>query len=272
MLKVLTSAEEYMDFVHEMRKDPDFSDPMLKSEMQLRCNLLDAPGGRSCQLWGVFQEGRIAGLFAFLILEEEAYIEMLAGLSRVESAYQEMLSYLRTNYKGYTADFVYNPRNYLLHRLLLAEEAEIDAEQQKMVLKREVPYESGHQIELYSAPYREQYLSMHTDGGRYWTAERVMDAPGKFRIFLAIEGGEVAGYLDVTYTHDENEPYDLFVKEEYRRKGYGKALLAQAIAHNKPKGMMVLLDAGDRAAIGLYEALGFVRSEGENSVTARVLL
>ena len=78
--------------------------------------------------------------------------------------------------------------------------------------------------------------------------------------------------MDVTYTHDENEPYDLFVKEEYRRKGYGKALLAQAIAHNKPKGMMVLLDAGDRAAIGLYEALGFVRSEGENSVTARVLL
>lgn len=32
MLKILTSVTEYLDFVGEMNRDPDFSDPMLSSQ------------------------------------------------------------------------------------------------------------------------------------------------------------------------------------------------------------------------------------------------
>lgn len=272
MLRQLSSAADYMDFVREMCRDPDFSDPMLTGEEQIRRNLLDAPKDGACQIWGAFEGAELAGLFVFLILEEEAYIEMLVGLSRVRRAYEEMLGHLKAHYRGYEADFVFNPGNRLLRELLEDEQAEFEAEQQKLVLKRDVSFRSGRRIELYSAPYREQYLSMHRDEGRYWTAEKVLAAPGRFRVLLAIEDGQVVGYTDVTCAQDENEFYDVFVKKEFRRKGYGKAVLARAIECNGPGGMMALVDAGDAASVGLYEALGFLPSAGENSITARVLL
>ncbi len=43
MLKILTSVTEYLDFVNEMNRDPNFSDPMLSSQEEIQCNLLDAP-------------------------------------------------------------------------------------------------------------------------------------------------------------------------------------------------------------------------------------
>ena len=186
-------------------------------------------------------------------------------------AYEEMLSFLKEKYKGCQVDFVYNPHNYLLHKLLQNENAKIYPEQQKMVLKREVPYKSNHQIVLYSPEYREQYSSMHRNEG-YWTADKVIEASDTFRIILAIDNNEVVGYIDVTYKYDENEPYDIFVKEEYRKKGYGKAMLARAIELNKPKAMMLLVDVDDKATLALLESLGFVRSIGENNITAHVLL
>lgn len=271
MLKKLTSVNEYMDFIHEINSDPDFSEPMLCSREQMQCNLLDAPNKPTHQIWGIFEEEEIVGLFVFLVLEEEAYIEMIVGLSRTLKAYEEVLSFLKEKYKGYQIDCVYNPNNHLLHDLLQDEESEFYPEQQKMVLKRDVTYQSSHQIELYSPKYREQYLSIHSDDG-YWTADKVIDALGSFRIILAIEKDEVVGYIDVTHKYDENEPYDIFVKEEYRNRGYGKAMLARAIELNRPKDMMVLVEADNAAAIALYESLGFIRSVGENSVTAHVLL
>ena len=158
MLKRLTSAKEYMDFINAINRDPNFSDPMLSNEEQIRGNLLDAPDKPSNQIWGVFEGAQITGLFVFLILEEESYIEMLVGLSRSPKAYEEMLSFLKGTYKGCLADFVYNPGNHLLHKLLLDEKSEFETEQQKMLLKREVPCQSSHQTETYSPKYREQSL------------------------------------------------------------------------------------------------------------------
>lgn len=271
MLKPLASVTEYMDFINELNRDPNFGDPMLSSEEQIRCNLLEAPNKPTNKIWGVFEEDRIVGLFVFLILKEESYIEMLVGLSRSPRAYEEMFSFLKDTYKGCQADFVYNPGNHLLHQLLLEEKAQFEIEQQKMVLKREIPCHSSRQIELYSPKYREQYLSIHSKDG-YWTAEKVIKASDRFRIILAIEESNVVGYIDITHKYEENEPYDVFVKESYRRKGYGKAMLAKAIELNRPKGMMLLVDADNAAAISLYESLGFEKAVGENNITAHVVL
>lgn len=272
MLKQLTSVTEYMDFIRDLCSDPDCSDPMLQSEEQLRRNLLDAPGRTSRRVWGAFEGEELIGLFSFLVLEEESYLEMLAGLTRVKTAWEELLACLKADYPGYEADFVFNPRNNLLHTLLLEEKAEFDPEQQKMVLKRAVPRQSSGQAALYSAPYRGQYIAIHRDDGRYWTAEKVLAAPDRFRVLLAIEDGHVVGYADVTCAQDENEFYDVFVKENFRRKGYGKEMLAKAIECNGPGGMMALVDADDPASVGLYEALGFLPSAGENSITTHVQL
>lgn len=271
MLKQLADLNKYMDFIHEINGDPNFSDPMLSSSEQIRCNLLDAPNRPDHHIWGIFEGEAITGLFVFLVLAEESYIEMIVGLSRTPSAYHEVLTYLKENYSGYQADFVYNPGNYLLHRALQEETAEFDPEQQKMVLEREVPYQSTRQVELYRPEYREQYISIHSKKG-YWTAEKVIDAPDRFRILLALEGDEVVGYLDITHKFEENEPFDLFVKEAYRRKGCGRAMLARAIALNRPKGLMALVDADNAAVIALYQSLGFVKAVGANNITAHVVL
>ena len=272
MVKVLSSVAEYLDFANEINREPDFRDPMLISEEQMRNHLLDAPARQDCQVLGVFDGAEMTGLFVFLTLEDESYLEMLVGLSRSLTAYGEMLAYLKEHNQGWKADFVYNPKNRLLHGLLEQERAEFEPEVQKMVLKRDVPYESGHQIELYSEQYRGGYRAIHDDGdGRYWTADKVIAAPERFRIILAIEQGGVVGYIDITHKYEENEPYDVYVKEEHRRKGYAKAMLARAIELNRPKELMLLVELDNTAAIALYESMGFDKVEGGN-ITAHLLL
>ena len=141
MLKRLDSVKEYIDFINEINSDVNFSDPMLCTDEQLKCNLFDAVNKtKTNYIFGIFEEQTLIGLFVFLILEDEAYIEMLVGLSKNPKAYEEMLAYLKAQYKGYKMDFVYNPKNYMLHEILQKENAEFEAEQQKMVLKKEVVF------------------------------------------------------------------------------------------------------------------------------------
>lgn len=55
MLKRLTSVKEYLDFINEANHAPSFSGPMLSSEAQIRCNLLDAPDKPTNRIRGVFE-------------------------------------------------------------------------------------------------------------------------------------------------------------------------------------------------------------------------
>ena len=87
-----------------------------------------------------------------------------------------------------------------------------------------------------------------------------------------IEDGEAAGYIDLTHNSAENEPYDLFVRKESRRRGLGRALLSAAVQENRPNGMALLVDIDNEAAIALYESQGFDRAEGENNITAHICL
>lgn len=271
MIKELSNLDEYMRFVHEVNSDPHFSEPMLSNERQLQHNLFNALKNPANKVLGVFDDNIMVGLFVFLILEEESYIEMLVGLSKNEDAYVEIMQYLKGNYHGYGADFVYNPQNHLLQKKLSEANASFEAEQQKMILVDNVKYTDDKEIILYDPRYEEQYIAMHSKDV-YWTAEKVINALDRFRIILAIKNDEVVGYIDITYQYDENEPYDIFVKEEYRGKGYEKAMLAKAIELNKPKGMMLLVDADKTSEIAMYESLGFVKSEKENCITAHVVL
>ena len=158
MLKDLHTLSPYLDFIHACSADPDYRDPMLLTEQQLHRNLLDAPENPNTRVLGTFENDTVTGVFALLVLEDEKYLELLAGLSRSAAAYDELLAHLKSAYPGYQADFVYNPRNRLLQAALEALDAKFDPEQQKLVLRRTVPYVPDARIVPYRPEYRAQYL------------------------------------------------------------------------------------------------------------------
>lgn len=274
MLKFIHDISEVQDFVPGFRGDPEFSEPMLANEAQYRCNLVRSIRQPDThRTFAVYNGVTMTGLFSFLVLAEERYLEMLVGLSREKEAYREMMDFLRENFPGYGADFVFNPSNHLMTSLLRAQGAAFYPVQEKMVYHRRPLPPAAREIVPYAPSLRDGYLSIHDDSdGRYWTGEKVLAAPEKFRTFLALHEGRVAGYIDVTHCFEENEPYDLYVRPEYRRLGYGRALLTAALEANGSKGMMLLVDADNLPAIGLYDSMGFVKDPLGGSQTAHLQL
>lgn len=269
-IKNVISFNDCEPFVNSFRTDNIFSDPMLSNNEELENNLINAIEKKDTHVvFSICVNQQMIGLFSFLALKDEKYLEMLVGLSRYEDAYSAMFAYLKEHYIGYSADFVFNPNNYLLYNCLKQNGAEFYEEEQRMVYNNSTLNIDTTGIELLTEPYISSYIDIHqTD--MYWTADKILAAKDRFRTFIAIEKGIVVGYLDVTYCYKENEPYDLWVKEEYRKRGYGRKLLAKALEMNKPKGMMLLIEIHNKAAIHLYESMGFEKIDNQNSIAAHL--
>jgi ribosomal protein S18 acetylase RimI-like enzyme len=125
-----------------------------------------------------------------------------------------------------------------------------------------------NEVILYSDKYKEQYVNLHLKEA-YWTGDKVLSAFNKFRVILAIKDNKVVGYIDITHKYEENEPYDVFVKEEYRNMGIATDMLSYAIELDKNKRIMLLVDIDNEIAIRLYEKLGFKKVKG-NNITAHL--
>lgn len=145
--------------------------------------------------------------------------------------------------------------------------AYFDKEQQKMILTNAVPDISTDCVEEYSKKWRSQYCALHS-ADTYWTAERILSALDRFRVFLAVKNHQVLGYLDVTHCYNVNEPFDLFVRPELPFREYAVPLLSEAVKRNKPNQMMVLVCTESTEEIAAYVASGFEKVEGQNSVYA----
>lgn len=100
MLKELSSVQAYLPFIHAMLADPDFRGPMLATPAQLHQHLLDAHEDPAKRLFGTFDGGTLTGLFSVLVLPEEGYLQLLAGLSRQAAAYDALLSHLQAGVSG----------------------------------------------------------------------------------------------------------------------------------------------------------------------------
>ena len=266
MIRELHSIDKCEEFIADLNSDPHFSNPMLATQEDIKDNLYNALNKPNDHVLGVFQDDRMIGLFVFLIIEEEKYMEMIIGLSRCRQAYEEIFFYLETHYPGYQADFVFNPENRILKELLVLKGASFDTEQQKMILIDRGLIIDTQGIEPLSQHHKNQYFAIH-DKDRYWTGEKTAEATQRFRIFTAIDHDDVVGYLDITSCFDDNEIFDLLVLEPHRRRGWGRKLLAEAIKENRPKKMFLTVDVDNVPAINLYESLGFEKINGQNSQT-----
>ncbi len=267
MIQKLSSIEEYQGFIDEFIKDPLFSDPHFSYDKD---NLWRALHKDNQSVLGVFREQQMIGLFVFLIIKSEKYAEMIVGLSRERIAYEEIFQYIRALCCSFSADFVFNPRNYLIRSVLQEYGAEFQAEQQTMIWKKECAYKRKNHILPYSDQYRKQYLAMHTKDV-YWTGEKVIAAADRFRVLLAVKDDELVGYLDATHCFAVNELYDLRIKDHFKGQGYEQELLIAAVEQNKPNGFTVMVDTDDVDEIAVYQSVGFERVDHLDSVTAHMI-
>lgn len=263
MIKEIYSFDLYEEYIKGFSGDSVFADPHFEFD---NANLYNSLGNNR-KAYIVSEGETVNGLFVWLILPNEKYIEMLIGLSKVESSIQEMLSFIEKEYKGYQLDFVINPQHNLFCNLLKSKNAKFDEEQQWMNLEKEIDNQYHYEIVLLSQEYEGQYIDKHNKD-TYWTAEKVIESKDKFRVFLAIYEEKVVGYIDVTYCYDKNEPFDIWVDKEFQNKGYEQALLQAAIKLNKPNKMMVLVDINNFGEIEMFKSIGFVFVEGTKSVYA----
>lgn len=262
MIKEIDSFELYEDFIKDFSGMSDFSDPHFEFD---NGNLYNAFSKDNRKAYIVTEGEKIIGLFVWLILPNENYIELLIGLSKEEAGIREMLAFMENNYKGYQLDFVINPRHDVFCNVLQSKKAKFEEEQQWMAWEIETENQYPYDVVLLTPEYETQYIDKHNKD-TFWTAEKVMQANDRFRIFLAIREGKVVGYMDVTYCYEKNEPYDVWVADEYKGKGYEQALLQAAIRMNQPNKMMVLVDVNHCEEIEMLKSIGFVPVIGTNSV------
>lgn len=264
MIKEIYSFDLYEDFIKGFSGNSVFADPHFEFD---NGNLYNSLSKGNKKAYIVTEGEKVNGLFVWLILPNEKYIEMLIGLSKEESSIREMLTFIENEYKGYQLDFVINPQHNLFCNLLNSKKAKFEEEQQWMAWKIETENQHPCDIVPLTHEYEDQYIDKHNKD-TYWTAEKVIKANDKFRVFLAVHKENVVGYIDVTYCYEKNEPYDVWVDDEFKGKGYEQALLQTAIRMNKPKGMMVLVDVNNYDEIEMLKSIGFVPVVGTNSVYA----
>ncbi|MBQ9544805.1 MAG: GNAT family N-acetyltransferase [Clostridia bacterium] len=263
-VREIRSFEGCEGLIGELSGHPLYFDPHFKHDPD---NLYRSTEKKDERAFAVSDSGKIEGLFVWLILPEERFLEMMIGFTKKEEAFIKMLSYLETNYPDYQMDFVFNPRNPAILGPLKAKGAFFYKEQQKMLQRGTAPDISAGHVELYSSKREEQYRAIHhTD--TYWTADRILSAQNRFRVLLAVENGRVRGYLDVTRCCKENEIYDLFVKPEAEGNGYELELLSKALELNGRHPLMVLVDVDAEKEIETYAGAGFEVQKGYNSVLA----
>ena len=266
MIQKIFSFDEYEGFVNELAKHPQYSDPHFTYDKN---NLYCSLKSKDKHAYVVLENGITKGLFVFIVLPDDRYVEMLIGFTKEEEAFIEMLEYMERNYCGYQMDFVFNPQNMAIYKPLKLKGAIFEPEQMKMIQGGFVPNVSTSNIETLSDRWMKQYYDLHNTD-TYWTAKRIVSALDKFRVFLAVKDEQVLGYLDVQSCYDINEIYALYVKPEVVSQGYELALLANAIELNRPNQMMVVVDVDSREEVDLYTAAGFVKLEGHNSMTAYI--
>ncbi|MDD6237402.1 MAG: ribosomal protein S18-alanine N-acetyltransferase [Clostridiales bacterium] len=78
--------------------------------------------------------------------------------------------------------------------------------------------------------------------------------------FVADVDGEIAGFINLGVVLDEATVNNIAVKQTYRRRGIGRALLTAAINYcqnNRLNMLMLEVRQSNRAAIALYERFGF---------------
>ena len=268
-IEEITDLAPWTALIADVNGDPAFADPNHPGQEEMTNKLRKSMEQQDEKILGIYGDDEPAGLFVLLVSEEDRNIEAGVCLTRSAEACEALAAYLQGKYPGFQVDFVFNPGNQPLKEMLAEKGATFEPEQQYMELTGETVPADTEGIELLTDAYYEQYCALHNKD-MFWTGEKTAADPDFFRIFIAVENGQVAGYLDVTWPKEENYIFDILVAEDSRCRGWGRKLLARAIEMNRPAGMALDVNVDNEPARHLYEKMGFTRVEGKNKITATV--
>lgn len=92
-----------------------------------------------------------------------------------------------------------------------------------------------------------------------WPADMIGRLRDRFTV--ALEGGELAGYIALSSVLDEGSVDNVAVAPEFRRRGIADALLTEAVRQARARALSFItleVRAGNDAAISLYRKHGFL--------------
>ncbi|SFQ44170.1 Acetyltransferase (GNAT) domain-containing protein [Lachnospiraceae bacterium XBB1006] len=262
MMKEIYSFDEYEAFIKEISGDEEYYDPHFNHSPN---NLYGILQSEQEMAFVSEDDGRVNGLFGWMISPEDKNVELIIGFTREERAFEDMLTLIEQRFPGYQVDLIFSPKNQAIRNVAKRKQADFEPEVQKMVHIRDVSDVDTSMIQEYAPKWRTQYCEIHPKNV-FWTAEKVIAAPERFRILLAMKEDTVVGYLDVTNCFEENEIYGIYVKPEFRGLGYEKALLVKAAEVNQADGLMYLAEVENKQEIAALMEAGFEKHEGFNSV------
>ena len=90
MIQEIHSFDEYEDFIRELATNPLYSDPHFTYDKD---NLYRSLMAKDKHSFAVSENRITIGLFVWIALPDDRYIEMLIGFTKKEEAFAEMLAY-----------------------------------------------------------------------------------------------------------------------------------------------------------------------------------
>ena len=123
MITEINNPKQYDAFINGLSSDPDFSDPHFAYDPD---NLYLAAKEKDHHLYISEDNGHIDGIFVWLIIPEEKYVELIVGLSRSKEAWTAMIGHIEAANPGAQMDFVLNPGNTVLTEILKTRNAEFE--------------------------------------------------------------------------------------------------------------------------------------------------
>lgn len=249
MIKIINSINEYYDFIKNIDKEENFCNPF-----SYDFNKYEQIANKN-YTFITLKNGDLTGVYAFLIIEEEKYIELLFSSSKDKDSYQEMLDNLLNKFEGYSFYFAYNPNNYLMNDLLKKYNAKFDKIQKQMIYKGKYDFIVSQNIFLLTNETFDDYKKIHRDEG-YWDSDKIINSQNHCAFILKYKEC-VIGHIDLYISEKLNMITDIYVQPNYRNKGYGKELLIQGILISKNKEFVLQVDIDNEIAIHLYKKIGF---------------
>lgn len=242
-----------------------------KSHEQIEKDFHEGLNSKNNVYVGYFENDILKGMLCCFIDEEKNNADCCGpfvngDFSKIS---KEMLDYMKSlvtpsmNYK-----FFFGKSNIECASFMELINAENQGNEFQLILKRKnyKKAASSIQVNLLPTEYTNEFIKLHDSifPGIYVSGKDIIKSRGFGReIYCVIENSKLIGY-SVLQTYDDPKKATaevISVHENYRHKGYGRALLNKilevALSNNSTETIHLIVDKVNKNAFDLYYSMGF---------------